>query len=114
MTNNTVPLTDRELADQLERKFIAASNTVQDWDMLIDIAEAITPYMQQILGALRHQQPIVEVIMDALERSIVLQSHYAKLLNTYDGGERIVFKDAAAWLERLADLSAARSSLLND
>ncbi len=37
----------------------------------------------------------------ALAESVKLQSHYASLLNTYDGGERMVFKNARQWLERL-------------
>jgi hypothetical protein len=38
----------------------------------------------------------------ALEKSVQLQSHYAQLLNDYDGGHRIVFKDAKDWMARLA------------
>lgn len=41
-------------------------------------------------------------LRDALEESVRLQSHYAQLLNDYDGGHRIVFKDAADWRQRLA------------
>lgn len=37
----------------------------------------------------------------ALEESVKLQSHYANLLNMYDNGERIQFKDAKEWLLRL-------------
>lgn len=37
----------------------------------------------------------------ALSESVRLQSHYAALLNTYDGGERMIFKNAREWLERL-------------
>lgn len=37
----------------------------------------------------------------ALEESVKLQSHYADLLNMFDGGQRIKFKDAKEWLERL-------------
>jgi len=37
----------------------------------------------------------------ALAESVKLQSHYAKLLNQYDGGERIVFKSFTEWIERL-------------
>lgn len=40
----------------------------------------------------------------ALEESVKLQSHYAELLNMWDGGHRIAFKDATAWLERLSEL----------
>ena len=40
----------------------------------------------------------------ALEESVELQSHYAKLLNMYDGGKRTQFDSADAWIKRLADL----------
>lgn len=40
----------------------------------------------------------------ALEDSVALQAHYAKLLNVYDGGERTIFKDANQWLTRLEEL----------
>ncbi len=37
----------------------------------------------------------------ALAASVKLQSHYAELLNGWDGGERLAFSDADAWIERL-------------
>lgn len=37
----------------------------------------------------------------ALQKSIKLQSHYAKLLNMYDGGLRMQFKDEHEWIARL-------------
>jgi len=37
----------------------------------------------------------------ALEESVKLQSHYAGLLNQYDGGRRLQFKNAGEWIERL-------------
>jgi hypothetical protein len=42
-----------------------------------------------------------EKLRVALEKSVKLQSHYAVLLNIYDGGERIQFADADAWIKRL-------------
>ena len=39
---------------------------------------------------------------EALEESVKLQSHYAQLLNTWDGGQRIVFETVDDWLARLA------------
>jgi hypothetical protein len=42
----------------------------------------------------------------ALAESVKLQSHYAELLNQYDGGKRMIFSDAAAWQERLRGLAA--------
>jgi hypothetical protein len=44
----------------------------------------------------------------ALEESVKLQSHYAELLNGYDDGVRIGFKDADAWIARLAECKRLR------
>jgi len=41
------------------------------------------------------------ILLGALERSVKLQSHYAKLLNMYDGGERLQFATAQEWIARL-------------
>jgi hypothetical protein len=41
----------------------------------------------------------------ALEESLKLQSHYALLLNEYDGGTRMIFKTPEAWLDRLRTLA---------
>lgn len=45
-------------------------------------------------------------LKDALRRSVALQSHYAKLLNHYDGGKRMVFVDEDAWIARLKVINA--------
>jgi hypothetical protein len=44
----------------------------------------------------------------ALEESVKLQSHYAELLNMHDGGHRLTFADADAWLTRLLTPSENR------
>lgn len=41
-------------------------------------------------------------LREALKESVKLQSHYAMLLNGWDGGKRIEFKSSDEWLERLA------------
>jgi hypothetical protein len=43
-------------------------------------------------------------VFRALEESVRLQSHYAKLLNMHDGGERIVFDSSESWLRRLDEV----------
>ena len=53
---------------------------------------------------------LVEFLEFALKASVSLQSHYAGLLNQYDGGERIEFHDAADWIGRLRMNSAERAS----
>lgn len=45
--------------------------------------------------------PATTAVMDALEQSVKHQSHYATLLNSYDGGERMTFANAAEWIARL-------------
>jgi len=40
----------------------------------------------------------------ALRESVKLQSHYAKLLNMHDGGERISFNTPKEWMERLRSI----------
>jgi len=37
----------------------------------------------------------------ALEESLKLQRHYARLLNAYDGGQRREFANADEWIERI-------------
>lgn len=43
-------------------------------------------------------------VLIALEESLKLQTHYAKLLNMHDGGKRIGFETVDAWLERLEEV----------
>lgn len=50
----------------------------------------------------------VDRVATALEESVKLQSHYAELLNMYDGGQRMPFASAQEWLDRLDTLKAER------
>ncbi len=43
-------------------------------------------------------------LLAALDASVKLQSHYANLLNTYDGGHRMSFANGDAWITRLQDI----------
>ena len=47
----------------------------------------------------------LELLTEALRESLKLQSHYARLLNMYDGGERMEFPTVQAWLDRLAEVA---------
>jgi hypothetical protein len=51
-------------------------------------------------------------LREALQESIKLQSHYAMLLNGWDGGKRIQFASADAWLKRLAELKKREAERL--
>lgn len=50
----------------------------------------------------------------ALEESVKLQSFYANLLNHWDGGARIGFKDGAAWIARLREIGRLPNSAICD
>ena len=39
----------------------------------------------------------------ALDESVKLQAQYAELLNMWDGGKRMIFKDTSAWIARLKE-----------
>jgi hypothetical protein len=43
-------------------------------------------------------------LREALDESVRLQSHYASILNDYDGGKRMTFASATAWMDRLRAL----------
>lgn len=43
-----------------------------------------------------------------LDKSVELQSHYANLLNQYDGGKRMMFKNGDAWMIRLRSLESKK------
>lgn len=53
----------------------------------------------------------IAILENALKISIRLQSHYAKLLNMYDGGERMEFRDISQWLDRIECLESLRENL---
>lgn len=49
-----------------------------------------------------HNEPVsAQELRVALDESLNLQRHYAKLLNTWDGGKRMLFRDADEWILRL-------------
>lgn len=63
-----------------------------------------------------HQRPEAEpiaarlrVLEHALRESVRLQSHYATLLNVWDGGTRQEFHTPEAWLARLAERRPAEA-----
>lgn len=58
-------------------------------------------YWHTLEMALAQARDEIEQLRSALEESVTLQSHYASLLNMHDGGTRLMFSDANAWLVRL-------------
>ncbi len=50
----------------------------------------------------------------AMIESVKLQTHYAQLLNQYDGGDRTRFEDPQDWLDRMAELDKIPPTQLGD
>ena len=57
-----------------------------------------------LINALEKERARMAQLEEALQQSVELQSHYAELLNMHDGGQRLPFANAEAWLDRLAAL----------
>lgn len=53
-------------------------------------------------------------IMRALEESVKLQSHYATLLNTHDGGNRLVFNSTMEWMDRIDQINKIEQSTYDE
>ncbi len=54
-----------------------------------------------------HIETSLSEVLEALDESVQLQSHYAALLNQYDSGERLTFADGMAWIVRLRECKRA-------
>jgi len=53
-------------------------------------------------------------LYEALKESLILQSHYASLLNQYDGGERKGFDSPEKWIGRLREMKAEWTKRLRE
>ena len=61
--------------------------------------------IERLDNEVRKLQNSKSKLMMVLRESVLLQSHYAQLLNDYDGGQRMSFDTAEAWIKRLDDVS---------
>lgn len=58
---------------------------------------------RQMVDDARLDRAEIKRLRHSLEESVKLQSHYAGLLNAYDGGKRMQFIDSDAWITRLRE-----------
>lgn len=75
--------------------------------------ETATKISEHIMSCEKHPIHItlekIKSLENALSESLKLQSHYAVLLNQYDGGARRVFGNNEVWIKRLAEVSAMKT-----
>ena len=64
--------------------------------------------VSETISALQRENSRLAVLKqelaDALAKSLSLQSHYAHILNMYDGGQRRGFASNQEWLDRLKEV----------
>ena len=63
------------------------------------------------IANLMNSKTNIEDLLIALEESVKLQSHYANLLNIFDGGKRLTFKDAESWIDRLRKTGKIKTTI---
>lgn len=97
--------------DELHTMQLAAISTASAQNTPTTIKDRITrgsPYCTQAYLDTCAAVDREMALRNALVQSLILQSHYAKLLNMHDDGGRIAFGSAAAWMERLRELKGAK------
>lgn len=68
-----------------------------------------TPLERDLNEKVERMERQLEILQAALDKCVKLQSHYAELLNMHDGGRRLQFASADAWLVRLAELDSKQT-----
>lgn len=77
-----------------------------DWDLLQSTADRLRtkPDTLGIRVSREHYLWLAERIrqlQDALDKSVSLHGHYARILNMEDGGQRLQFHNGQDWIARL-------------
>lgn len=62
--------------------------------------ESIASHLIRIVVQVRDENASIRTALDA---SVSLQSHYAMLLNGWDGGERMQFASSDDWINRIKE-----------
>jgi hypothetical protein len=70
---------------------------------MICIQNRILEGIREALFMKREVEEKLTRLQIALRESLILQSHYAALLNQFDGGNRRGFADPEAWMKRLKE-----------
>jgi len=94
------------LSGMLGREFWdIASETI--WDAVEVEIEQLQAENEHLCESVKAMDVLTEQIVElqeSLDESIKFQTHYAELLNMYDGGKRIIFKNSEQWIKRLQAL----------
>jgi hypothetical protein len=82
------------------------SFTTADMNIALKLNEVIEKVnlMMEVMNKGVEEMNQIKLLESALWESLKLQSHYAKLLNQYDGGSRMTFNSVHKWITRLQNI----------
>ncbi len=91
------PYTEDQIRSTIDvaRKFLAKDDFMQ--------GSQRNGVMRGLVEIIEHLRMENERYRAALDASVSLQSHYAMLLNGWDGGERMQFASSDDWINRLTE-----------
>ena len=71
-------------------------------DIAVYVGQPMQDAMEELANFIQEKQKTATAnLVTALAESVKLQSHYAMLLNGWDGGERLQFPTTQDWINRL-------------
>jgi len=76
---------------------------MEHFNSVVDLDKVMNTEIRLKFSELQEVALKLQEQANGLEESVKLQNHYALLLNERDGGERIIFSNAEAWLIRLKE-----------
>ena len=83
---------------------MGCANDCPEKDRSIYNIEQCRCYKFEVIEEIEQLMENREKLEEALEESVKLQSHYAGLLNMYDGGKRTQFQNIDEWIMRLEEV----------
>jgi len=105
-----------------KRSFIIPKDATLTWgrfdvreDGILGTIEVIPGTVEQVKKEKINKEFVnldyIEKLEKAIDESLKLQSHYAKLLNMYDEGERRQFKNRIEWMVRIDEVAKNQADL---
>ena len=91
---------------ELQKPHFARDGMGRSFDNLSpeDVAAAEEDMPRGHMQAIKETEARTAALVSALAESVKLQSHYATILNAYDGGKRMSFASEQEWIDRLNSL----------
>ena len=95
-----------EKIEPIAHELTRMSFTTADMNIALKLNEVIEKVnlITEVMNKGVEEMNQIKLLESALWESLKLQSHYAKLLNQYDGGSRMTFNSVHKWITRLQNI----------